>query len=784
MKERWWLLIYIAAVAIVVAFVFRRFLLSDQTLFSQDLLSAGNAFRQFLKTQLFERGSFPGWNPYKDCGLPFVDSIHGGALYPLTFFELCGNIFRTVGYSFMLHFVMASLFAYLAAREIGLSRVGATMSGVAYGLSPCLISWVAPGHDGKIYTAAWFPLVFLFLERSLIRRRFRDCAMLGLTYGLVILTPHLQLAYYAALFIAAYSVYRLVAEFRVLKQPRAAFRGGLLVTAGVVIALLVSAVQLLPSAGYLLRDSARAQELKGVSYASEYSLHQEEVISLLVPEFCGANFKDELNEYWGRNRTKDNSESLAPLAFLLALLGCVTAGVRYRTFWCVTSLLVLVYALGSTTPLYQYIIAIVPFFRSMEAPSGAMFIFVFCAAMLAGSAVDRFIRRDETLPTTWTKTQYAVALGVPFLVTAVAIWCTIDAENFLSTYCRWFYPEILADNPYALSKWVDAVTHLPFLTQGLWLAVEQLWIGVAVLWLASQFRAWHQAIWILPAIVAVGAALFTQHFVVPVDPAEVYGRDRGLAEIARQDPSARSVELGLREGTLHMDYHGLANMAGYFNREPIWYSELVGGSLRRNLNNPRLLNLAGVRYPAVANNIRAINFCDSQPMLDTLVRLPYANVIVNPCAFPRAFLVDRYLVVKDRSALIDSVLRGAIDLRRCVLLEEDPRITLNGEITDTDSASIVRYEPNTVEIHVACGSPRMLVLTDNYFAAWRAYVDGVEEKIYRAYGTFRAVELPAGTRRVVFVYKSTLLRVGVWLSLLGLIVVATALMFPRRRDQI
>jgi len=767
LKERWWLIIYVAAVSILVGFVFRRWLFSDQMLFSHDLIVGGNFFRKFLQTQLFEHGSFPCWNPYIGCGVPFVDAIHGGAFYLSTIPELCGNIFRTVGYSFMLHFVLASLFAYLAARELGLSRLGATVSGVAYGLSPCLISWVAPGHDGKIYTSTWFPLVVLYLERTLTRYRFCDCALLGLVYGVVILTPHLQLAYYVGLFIAAYTLFRLGAEFKRSRQFRMAFRGGALVMCGIVLALMIAAVQLLPSWQYLVHNSPRAEELRGLEFASKFSLHEEEVLSLLVPEFSGTNFKDGPAEYWGRNPSKDNSESPAPLVILLALLGAVTAGVRHRFFWWSAASGVLIYAVGATTPVYRYIIAVVPFLDSMEAPSGAMFIFVFCAAILAGSAVDRFSTQDRAV---WTKTGLILAIGLPSLVTLGAVLFALDGERFLQTYCGWLRPEILPQGDQVPAKWNAALAHIPYLTRGFWFSAAQLWLGVV--WLLAGANRRRRALWLIPVTIAIGSALFAQRFVVPIDPARVYDPVRAVAEVERQDRLARALEVGIWEKALHMDYFGVQNVVGSCDREPLWFSEVVGGCGRRNLHNPRFLNLAGVRYPVVSHRHRPPQVCGSTPITDTLSRLEAFSVLVNECAYPRVFLVDRCLVIPNRSALIDSVLHGAVDLRQCALLEEEPADVLSDSGSVGDSAWVVSYEPNRVEVETRSTGPRLLVLTDTWFDAWRVYVNGVEEKVCRAYGTFRAVAVPTGTSRVVFEYRPTTLRLGALLTLMGLLIVA------------
>src|ERR1051326_9242607 len=68
-------------------------------------------------------------------------------------------------------------------------------------------------------------------------------------------------------------------------------------------------------------------------------------------------------------------------------------------------------------------------------------------------------------------------------------------------------------------------------------------------------------------------------------------------------------------------------------------------------------------------------------------------------------------------------------------------------------AKIDVYKNQTVAIHAVLNAPGILVLADAYYPGWRVYVDGKEEKIYRANLFFRAVKLAAGAHRVEFRYE-------------------------------
>jgi uncharacterized membrane protein YfhO len=76
---------------------------------------------------------------------------------------------------------------------------------------------------------------------------------------------------------------------------------------------------------------------------------------------------------------------------------------------------------------------------------------------------------------------------------------------------------------------------------------------------------------------------------------------------------------------------------------------------------------------------------------------------------------------------------------------------------------------NRLQLLVRAPENTFLVLNDTYFPGWKAFVDGKQTTIYRADYTFRAISLNAGTHRVDFVYDPLSFKLGVMISLLGII---------------
>jgi hypothetical protein len=81
---------------------------------------------------------------------------------------------------------------------------------------------------------------------------------------------------------------------------------------------------------------------------------------------------------------------------------------------------------------------------------------------------------------------------------------------------------------------------------------------------------------------------------------------------------------------------------------------------------------------------------------------------------------------------------------------------------------VTRHEPNRVEVKTECAGPSLLVLSENHYPGWRAFVDGQTVKILRVNYNQRGVALPAGNHLVTLIYQPRSVLAGSVISLLAL----------------
>src|SRR5258708_936300 len=114
---------------------------------------------------------------------------------------------RTRHFPLLNPMILAGFLTYLFLRRLGASWIGAVTGGVAYQLSGILISYVHPGHDGKLFVSTMLPLAFLALLAALRDKRAWGYPLLAVAVALCLLSPHVQTTYYLLIAAALFALY-------------------------------------------------------------------------------------------------------------------------------------------------------------------------------------------------------------------------------------------------------------------------------------------------------------------------------------------------------------------------------------------------------------------------------------------------------------------------------------------------------------------------------------------------------------------------------------------------
>jgi hypothetical protein len=145
-----------------------------------------------------------------------------------------------------------------------------------------------------------------------------------------------------------------------------------------------------------------------------------------------------------------------------------------------------------------------------------------------------------------------------------------------------------------------------------------------------------------------------------------------------------------------------------------------------------------------------------------------ADIYENARALPRAWLAHEARVLGD-DAMLEVIRKGRLpegsrwEPLRTALVESKPTEALAGA---SGRAEVTRYEPNRIDVRTEADAPSILVLSENHYPGWRAYLDGRSVGVLRADYGLRGVAVPAGEHEVRFVYRPKSVLIGLLVSLL------------------
>jgi MFS family permease len=351
-----------------------------------DQFATGYAFRAWLAEQWRATGHVPLWNPEIFGGLPFVAAQHGDIFYPTAWLRLALPTATAMNLGFLVHYVLAGFFTYLLLRRLTVSWTGGVVGGMAYQLTGVVGTLVSPGHDGKLYVSALLPLALLALVLAIRERRFEGYALLALSVGLSLLSPHYQMVYYLLIVAGVFALYLTFGE-QEERTTREKVQALSLAAAAVVVGFGIAMIQVLPFLHYL-PYSPRAEGYGGFAASASYGIPWEH-----VPEFLLARFAGDREVYWGSNFIKLHSEYLGLPVVALAVLGALGPRRRLAYWLGGVGLLFLLVSLSDSTPLYRLWWSVMPFVKQTRAPGMAFYVVGFVVAILAAFGAERVRRR-------------------------------------------------------------------------------------------------------------------------------------------------------------------------------------------------------------------------------------------------------------------------------------------------------------------------------------------------------------------------------------------------------
>ncbi len=760
--DRFWKFFPPAAFFVLSIILFNQFIFSNQMLYGTDTMSAGVFFRSFYANFWKTYHTMPLWEPYIHGGMPFVDGMHGDVFYPATVLKFFLPVTYAMGLKLVLHVFLAGLLMFYFLRGLSLRSEISFLGGLLYMFSPCMVSLVYPGHEGKMYVMALTPLAFLILHRACKSGRLFHFLLFSLAFALLILSAHMQMAYFACWGLGLFFLFQLWNSYR--KGNRKIFKYIAYFAISLILGLSLSMIQLLSPYIYLNTHSMRTMHTdteRGYEWAASWSMHWEEAASEIVPEFCGDNIHTQGNFYWGRNPFKLNSEYIGLMALFLAVVTVAYRRTRLTWFLMGLGALTFIYALGGTTPVFRIFYHLVPGVKSFRGPSMINFLFAFSTVTIAMLGLEHYfgLKDDRRKAERFLKTAFIFVIAY----SGLTILISLLRGSFFDLWAAILYSGI---EP---AKRATLDLAIPRIIRGLWISTVLVWLGYGILRLHLKGAMKEGLVVGALAIVAlVDLFRFDSRFIIPVDPSQYY-RKSPVVDFLQERQKEEHFRVFMLPRTYQDNYLALygieeVSLSAMHGNHLRIYDEFVGRHEKNpTLTLPNFMNLLNVKYLLSSSPLDA-------PWAKQVFQAEGITVYQNVNYLPRAFPVYSWGVEKDEAKILSELKNAEFDIRHKIILTQAPA-KIPSDTSSIPSGAVIParvydYKINSFKVDVEMEQDGFLLLSENYYPAWKAYVNGNQTKIYRANYLFRAVYLNRGKHQVKFVFDSATYKIGRASSLL------------------
>lgn len=843
---------------ILLLFVFRAFVFDPGTLMlnSDQLNGIGSKVVRAQSLVLSE------WDDSRLGGVPTIDALFGDAYHPLVLVEFLTDPARAVGFKFILIVWVAFLSAMALAKSLTGSLAWGTLFGFLYAFSPQYFSYVYGGHDGKMMVFAVAPLAILAIRKIIREASIGYFILFVLSVVWMILGSHLQLTYlflWGAGFYALFEMLALSANWKTRS-----LRLG--VTAGALaIALGISAFQIIPPYLYTTTESVRGTgEKTNYGHAASWSLHQEELASMLIPGFIGVDVYEQKQGaaglelsgsslvsipyadmqkahvqgspfYWGHNAFKLNHDSAGIVLTFLAFLGFfVRKSRRAAAFWFVGAAVALSYAMGVHSPLFKLWFAIIPGMKSFRAPSMAMFWLPLLMTMMAIPVITSFKKPENRRGmkagfvmfllllaiVCVSRFAWSSVLGIPGFLISIGYGALLIAVlNILDRGAPFHAKEIVKSFQLKFknsSKLELGAIFVPFLLTGFFFLSNQKLLLDPVT--AIYFKPLNEGVmeftagkilpsFVLALIATVGVFFALNSKLSGIKKAAVVGaiaaielytingafiqnvsysdyvqpKNPVIQSILAEYPDSlnrpRVLSLARNQALSGNSFplYGMRNADGFHDNELASYRLFRGGQNNENY----MYNINQVAQGTDQNA-----FLDLMDIGDVIFDsragtqyIPFKN------HHSDGHLYGHYVVLSDSQAV--KALREGFDYKKALILAEEPEETFaQSESVNGYGKVVAKPKMDDITYQVSSDKPAFLLSSGNFHRYWKATVNGKPAKVYKAFGTLRAVAIPQGTSTVRLEYKSDAVRGSLTLGLVACIVfvgsIAVAVVLKKR----
>jgi uncharacterized membrane protein YfhO len=728
-------------IGLLMLILFPEVIVGSHAFFYRDAGLFGYPVAYYIKNS-FWHGEIPLWNPYSNCGIPFLAQWNTMVLYPGSLIYVLFPMPWSMNAFLLAHIFFAAIGMYLLAHRLFNSHFGAAVAGLAFGwngLTLQCIMWPC-----NLAALAWMPWVILLAERAW-KRGDRAIVWAALAGACQMLTGSPEFTLFTWLIVFGWFA---VAQWQ---RKRWCWMETLVICGCAMLVAALSAAQLLPTLD-LLQQGDRTT----ASSDSTWSMPFWGVANFLVPLFrCTPSVAG----VWSQDQQQwTPSYYVGVVTLLLAAFGVFKIRQFKTTLLAFVAVVGVVFAMGDAALVLKFLKATVPILGFIRYPIKYIALTVFALPLLAAAGAGSLhrLRFSERKPVLVTAGLIAAAIvGLPLCGSVVAD----DAKG----------------NCLRSAMWQNAEARLLFLV----IATVAM---IASLELRKKTATIACAVLLLLVMgVDVCIHMPTQNPTVVTFAYE------------RRPPQMRSIpKLGESRAMITRDVQGLMENSAHPYPLNMYMGQRAELFANCNLLDCGTTNATDYACIPKVNGFYSLHLRDQWAVTKVL----YGEQFPTPLAqfvgvsqltsyehlfawnqvtnyMPMATIGQQPVFVNEPIAL---ELLGTFNPQETVLLP-DPLHDSISSIRDAD-ARVVRQSIGTHEhrYDVVATKRTVFVVAQTYYKNWKAFVDGKPVPLLRVNVAFQAIEIPEGKHQVRLVYRDTKFYIGAVISGISLLLCAGLLM--------
>ncbi len=611
-----------------------------------------------------------------------------------------------------------------------------------------------------------------FLERLRQDLRVKDALYLGLTVAMQGLAGTLQVCFYTYIMVTLYIIFCLYSL-----DPAKRSRFALLSVLSFALGCLMVLPQIL--ATYELSTMAVTTKLASYEFFSSFAFPVYMIPTFLFPflYYYGGSYS---SDFWGPTPELGQEAFVGTLPFVL----CILIFFRWKRnplifFWGMMAVLAFLLALGDSIRPLNKLLFHLPVYNVFRGPSKHILEVSFSMSILVGFGMSFLMDREKERR---FRTELVIALSAVILASLIGFTLFHDAlrDFFRDSFSqmqhfqlRWERGDVPKD---ALSM-SDPGIYIPILTISAYLA------SVLVRLKAGKSFLRDAALVAIFFLIFAEAMLYKKEPLPDADAVRNYNKQM-YDVILLSGNSGRAIFMSSNMVPLNAMTRGIRLVEGYHPLQLEEYQKILPsmwtqppGIWRTVIMNNSLLSILNVKYLVVDNIVgnpgdvrwyfgrdgegRSVPFppvakrpdgADYLPIYRALATGPSFSIYENMIALPRAHSVKGLKPVDSADELLKRIFSYRVNPWYEAAVSTKDLREIGADSFSPGEVSISEDRPDRVTVSARFRGTGFVVLADQFYPGWEAYIDGKPAKIYKTNAVQRGVVVPEGEHALVFTY--------------------------------